>query len=399
MENELKDFFNLIKRKKQTIMSVVLVFLVVAMIISFAQPLKYSSESRLLVVQNFPEETDPYAISKSNEYLTSILSKVISSNLFYEDIMDSGFLINRDYFSKNKNIKKEMKNWRKTVYAKPISDSGIIDIKVYHQNKEQLVQIANAINFILKSKHNLYHGAGNSITIKIIDKPIISTWPTKPNVLLNIFVAFIFALILSLSYIYLFPEKKYDIRLWPKKKNKKDDLASDFQFTENEFKNNWSSIGEVIKERESLKTPHLSRETGQAKDYEDTKNNKNDYYKNADKDNRIDNEINKENEPVKTKDDYEQALEGQLKNKLNNYEDVKTVDKNNKEDEYSKETNNLNNVQGESSERVDSYEDIKKDNETKNEEMDVPDFNNKISETEEDDIEVISKKGDMRNLF
>lgn len=376
MENELKDFFNLIKRKKQTIMSVILVFLVVAMIISFAQPLKYSSESRLLVVQNFPEETDPYAISKSNEYLTSILSKVISSNLFYEDIMDSGFLINRDYFSKSKNTKKEMKNWRKTVYAKPISDSGIIDIKVYHQNKEQLAQIANAINFILKSKHNLYHGAGNNITIKIIDKPIISTWPTKPNVLLNVFVAFIFALILSLSYIYLFPEKKYDIRLWPKKKNK-DDLANDFQFTENEFKNNWSSIGEVIKERESLKTPHLSRETGQAEDYEDTE----------------------KNEPVKTKDDYEQALEEQLKNRLNDYEDVKTVDKNNKEDEYSKETNNFNNVQGESSERVDSHEDIRKDNETENEEMDMPDFNNKISETEEDDVEVISKKGDMRNLF
>jgi capsular polysaccharide biosynthesis protein len=376
MENELKDFFNLIKRKKQTIMSVILVFLVVAMVVSFAQPLKYSSESRLLVVQNFPEETDPYAISKSNEYLTSILSKVISSNLFYEDIMDSGFLINRDYFSKNKNIKKEMKNWRKTVYAKPISDSGIIDIKVYHQNKEQLVQIANAINFILKSKHNLYHGAGNSITIKIIDKPIISTWPTKPNVLLNIFVAFIFALILSLSYIYLFPEKKYDIRLWPKKKNKKDDLASDFNFTEAQFKNNWSSIGDVIKERESLKTPHLSRETGQAENYDNTE----------------------KNEPVKAKDDYEKALEEQLESKLNDYEDVKTVDKNNKEDEYSKERNNLNNVQGESSKRADSYEDIRKDNETENEEMDVPDFNKKASETEEE-VEGISKKGDMRNLF
>jgi capsular polysaccharide biosynthesis protein len=377
MENELKDFFNLIKRKKQTIMSVILVFLVVAMIVSFAQPLKYSSESRLLVVQNFPEETDPYAISKSNEYLTSILSKVISSNLFYEDIMDSGFLINRDYFSKNNNTKKEMKNWRKTVYAKPISDSGIIDIKVYHQNKEQLAQIANAINFILKSKHNFYHGAGNNITIKIIDKPIISTWPTKPNVLLNVIVAFIFALILSLSYIYLFPEKKYDIRLWPKKKNKEDDLVNDFQFTENKFKDNWSSIGDVIKERESLKTPHFSRETRQAKDYENTE----------------------KNEPVKTKDDYEQALEEQLKNKLNDYEDIKTVDKNNKEDECLKEMNNLNNVQGGSSERADYYKDIKKDNETENEEMDVPDFNNKISGVEEGDFEAISKKGDMRNLF
>jgi capsular polysaccharide biosynthesis protein len=366
MDNEIKDFFDLIKRKKQTIMSVVLVFLVVAMIISFAQPLKYSSDSRLLVVQNFPEETDPYAISKANEYLTSVLSKVISSNLFYEDIMDSGFLINRTYFSKNDNAKKEMKKWRKTVYAKPLSDSGIIDIKVYHEDKGQLKQIANAINFILKSKHNLYHGAGNNITIKIIDRPIISTWPTKPNILLNIFIAFVFALILSLSYIYLFPDKKYDIRLWPKKK-KKNNLSNEFELTETKFKNNWQSIGDLIKEKESLKTLN---------DYESAK----------------------ERESLKTLNDYERALEEKFKKRQNDYEDIKTISKKNKEDESLKAVDNLNN-KSELSERADYYKDLK-DNETENEEMDVPDFNNKISEAEEDDdMEVISKKGDMRNLL
>jgi capsular polysaccharide biosynthesis protein len=377
MDNEIKDFFDLIKRKKQTIMSVVLVFLVVAMIISFAQPLKYSSDSRLLVVQNFPEETDPYAISKANEYLTSVLSKVISSNLFYEDIMDSGFLINRTYFSKNDNAKKEMKKWRKTVYAKPLSDSGIIDIKVYHQDKSQLKQIANAINFILKSKHNLYHGAGNNITIKIIDRPIISTWPTKPNVLLNVFIALVFALILSLSYIYLFPDKKYDIRLWPKKK-KKNNLSNEFELTETKFKNNWQSIGDLIKEKESLKTL-------------------NDYEK-----------IGKDGS-LKTLNNYGKTEKDQIKNTQDDYENIETINKND-EDEELKAKSSLNDVQTESSEKTDYYKNIDKNNlnnvksikdsEIENEEMDVPDFNNKISEAEEDDdMEVISKKGDMRNLL
>jgi capsular polysaccharide biosynthesis protein len=377
MDNEIKDFFDLIKRKKQTIMSVVLVFLVVAMIISFAQPLKYSSDSRLLVVQNFPEETDPYAISKANEYLTSVLSKVVSSNLFYEDIMDSGFLINRTYFSKNDNAKKEMKKWRKTVYAKPLSDSGIIDIKVYHQDKSQLKQIANAINFILKSKHNLYHGAGNNITIKIIDRPIISTWPTKPNVLLNVFIALVFALILSLSYIYLFPDKKYDIRLWPKKK-KKNNLSNEFELTETKFKNNWQSIGDLIKEKESLKTL-------------------NDYEK-----------IGKDGS-LKTLNNYGKTEKDQIKNTQDDYENIETINKND-EDEELKAKSSLNDVQTESSEKTDYYKNIDKNNlnnvksikdsEIENEEMDVPDFNNKISEAEEDDdMEVISKKGDMRNLL
>ena len=111
---EMNKFISLIKAKKQTIASVVVLFLAITAIFTFCQPLKYNSESSVLVVQNFPPGTDQYSISKSNEYISNILAKVVSSNLFYDDVLNSGFNIDRNYFSKTNNINTEMDKWEKT---------------------------------------------------------------------------------------------------------------------------------------------------------------------------------------------------------------------------------------------------------------------------------------------
>jgi len=218
---DINKFISLIKAKKQTIASVIILFLAITAIFTFSQPLKYSSESSVLVVQDFPQGTDQFSISKSNEYIGNILAKVVSSNSFYSDVLEAGFNIDRSYFSKNNNINDEMEKWRKTVQAKAKSDTGIIDISVSHPDKEQLNRIALAVNFILQSKHSKYHGLGNKIVIKIIDKPLISAWPTKPNIVLNLLLAAVVGLIVSCYYIYLFQEESYNLRLWPKSKRQK----------------------------------------------------------------------------------------------------------------------------------------------------------------------------------
>ncbi|MFH0972913.1 MAG: hypothetical protein V1768_02930, partial [Patescibacteria group bacterium] len=213
-----KELLDLIKNKKQTILSVLILFFIITIIITAIQPFKYGSVSRLLVVQNFPAGTDPYAISKSNEYLSAILAKVVTSNLFYSDIMSAGFNIDKNYFTQKGEGKKEMKKWEETASARALSDTGIIEIQVFHPNREQLAQISQAINYVLKTKNNIYHGGGNNVDVKVIDKPIISSWPVKPNIFLNFFLALIFSLIIAFSYIYLFPDEKYNIKLWPKKR-------------------------------------------------------------------------------------------------------------------------------------------------------------------------------------
>lgn len=211
----IRQFLDLIGKKKQTIASVLIVFLSIAIVFSAASPFKYNSNLTLLVVHNFGENADPYAVSRSDEYLSDLLARIVSSGSFFAKVEDSGFKVDKNYFSGSE--KKIMKKWNQTVKAKSIPGAGSISINVYHQDRSQAEEIAKAVAYTLQTANSQYHGFGNNVEVKIIDEPITSNYPVLPNVPLNLGLAVVFALIFSLSYIYIFPEEKYDLRFWPKK--------------------------------------------------------------------------------------------------------------------------------------------------------------------------------------
>ncbi|MFH1412857.1 MAG: Wzz/FepE/Etk N-terminal domain-containing protein [bacterium] len=214
---ELNDFFSLIKRKKQTIISLVIAFLVIALVLTAVQPFKYSSELRLLVVQGSSQTSpDPYAAARSNEYLSGILAKITYSGSFYNRVINASFNIDKDYFGQT--AKKQSKKWNKTISAKAISDTGIISLAAYHKDRQQAEQIARAVGHVLMTQHINYHGM-NNVKIKLLDEPITSNYPVKPNVALNLILGLFLGFIFSLSYIYLFPDRK-DIRFFSRKKER-----------------------------------------------------------------------------------------------------------------------------------------------------------------------------------
>ena len=88
------------------------IFLAIALIVTFSQSLKYGTESKILVVQNFSGDVDAYSASRLNEYLSGLLVRVISSESFFNQALDSGFNIDRSYFSGTKN--QQMKQWENT---------------------------------------------------------------------------------------------------------------------------------------------------------------------------------------------------------------------------------------------------------------------------------------------
>ncbi len=211
----IHQFISLIGKKKQTIASMLIIFLAVAVIFSAVQPFKYDSNIQLLTIISFKQDVDPYTASRSNEYLSGLLANIVSSGSFFQQIESSGFNIDKNYFAGS--AKQQMKKWDKTVKAKSIADTGIISIDVYHTDRAQAEEIAKAVAYTLQTTNSQYHGFGDGVQIKIIDQPITSNYPVQPNLLLNLGLAVAFALIFSLCYIYLFPEERYDLRLWPKK--------------------------------------------------------------------------------------------------------------------------------------------------------------------------------------
>jgi len=208
--------FELIRSKTQTIFVVMLIFLALTMILTLIQPLKYKTVSKILIIQNFSKETDPYAASRSNQYLSSVLSEVIRSNSFYQEVLNAGYEIEKTYFLQDGLVPTdELTAWQRTVSSRPIGDTGVIQVDVYHTSREQAEQISKAVNFVMKARHQNYHGSGDRVSIKVIDDPNTSNFPVKPNIILNTGLALIFGLIFSLAYIYLFPGPDYNVKILP----------------------------------------------------------------------------------------------------------------------------------------------------------------------------------------
>jgi len=212
------DLVTIIRKKRQSLFSIFLIFLLISSVIIFTQEFKYGTKSKILVIQEGAGRVDPFAVSRSVEYLSDLFSRVVHSNSFFEAVMDSDFDIDKQYFSGN-SIKK-MKTWKKTVSAKRLEDSGIVNVSVYHKDSYQASQIALAVNHVLINSHQTYHGLGSSVKISVIDQPISSNYPVKPNLLYSFLIVVASSLLFGLIYIYLFPESKYDLNIFRKKEKK-----------------------------------------------------------------------------------------------------------------------------------------------------------------------------------
>jgi len=215
---EFTDFIKLFRKKKQTFLTITFMAVLLTILVSLICPLNYEAKSRLLLMQN-PSGNDPYTLSKSNEYLSDLLAAVVHSGSFYNLALASPYDIDKTHFSGTYN--NQLKKWNKIVVTKTYSDTGIIEINVYHTNPYQAQQIALAINDIMINKNANYQGGGNTVKINIIDQPLISAYPVQPNLPMNAALAIVGGLLLSLFYIYIFPEERYDLSLWNKNKKRK----------------------------------------------------------------------------------------------------------------------------------------------------------------------------------
>lgn len=212
-----QDFKGLLKRKTGTITAITFLLVVAVLGVSLLGPLKYSSKAKLLVVQN-SVGLDSYAVSRSNEYLGRLFSQVTYSGSFYNLVLNSQYKVDRNYF--NGSYGEQIKLWRKTVSTRTLADTGIVEIEVYHPNPEQARIIALAINDVLINQNANFQGGGSGVNVSVLDQPLVSDYPDHPNLLYNFFFALAAGLAFSIVFIYLFPERRYDVSLLPRMKKK-----------------------------------------------------------------------------------------------------------------------------------------------------------------------------------
>lgn len=178
--------------------------LVLSLVISFVQPLRYASTARLLILQNIGTQVDAYTASRSEERIAENLSTIIFTSTFFDQVMDSGFDIDEDAFPTDD--VQSRRAWRKTVSASVSRGSGLLSISAYHQDIEQAEQIVRAVAFVLTNRVGEFTSGGN-VQVRLIDAPLNSRWPVKPNVLANILSGFFLAGFVGIGYVLLQSER------------------------------------------------------------------------------------------------------------------------------------------------------------------------------------------------
>ena len=174
-----------------------------AILLSFLRPLEYSSTTRILITQELGA-VDAYTASRSAERIADDLASIVYTSTFFAKVLSSGYDIDVSYFS-NDEIKRR-EQWEKAVSASVSRSSGLLSITAYHTDVAQAEELATAVAYVLTTEGWTYT-SGGSITVQVVDEPLNSRYPVRPNLLVNGFSGLVLGLLGGAGYVLIDAEK------------------------------------------------------------------------------------------------------------------------------------------------------------------------------------------------
>lgn len=194
------DYPQAIKREWRKVLAATLIVVLAALVATMAQPLLYQSKESILILQKSSFSIDAYSASKSEERVATKLSQVVYSSSFLDEVLNSSASIDQSYFPDDE--KKRRKKWSKTVEAKVPAGLGKLDIAIYHKDPNQALLISQAVAYVLTARKNEYIGIAD-VDLRLLDAPLVSKFPVKPNIIANIIFGLVAGFILGILYIII----------------------------------------------------------------------------------------------------------------------------------------------------------------------------------------------------
>lgn len=172
--------------------------LALAVVVSLVQPLEYSSTTKILITPK-TDGVDPYTASRSAEAAADQLATMLGTSSIYAAVFNSGYSVDRSYFPDD--ILKFQKKWDKTIVASVTRGSGIMSITAYHTNPAEAQAFTSAVAYVYVTDGWRY--ATGDISVQVIDDPVNSRYPVRPNILINAFSGLFLGLIAGSGYVLI----------------------------------------------------------------------------------------------------------------------------------------------------------------------------------------------------
>lgn len=180
------------KRYRRTFTGITGAVLLIVLIFTFIQPRQYRATTRLLIIQKEGPALDAYSALKSSERIGASLSQLIETSSFFADVASRNPSFG-DSFSDDPTVRR--RQWQRTVDSRVTAGTGILAIETYHGDKDQALALADAVAATVQQRVAQFW-PGN-VQTQIVDFSVVSKYPARPNIPLNIVAALFFGALLS----------------------------------------------------------------------------------------------------------------------------------------------------------------------------------------------------------
>jgi len=170
----------------------------------FAVPLQYRSDAQVYIYSQNSYGVDPYTAVKASERIGENLSSILYTDDFYDRVMKQGDVeFDKAYF-RDLSARDRKKAWEKAFSSGVEYGTGILSLSAYNEDRDEANKLLQAILSVLENEAPQY--VGSDIQIRIVNNPIVTQFPVRPN------LAFqgIFAWVLSLTLLSAFVVLKKD---------------------------------------------------------------------------------------------------------------------------------------------------------------------------------------------
>lgn len=196
-------FSTIFKRHQIAVLMMMILGILVSLGFSFVQPLEYRGGFSVLVVEK-EGSLDGYAASKSAERLSTSLGQVLYTASFAKKVITElqGTSLVHDNALFPADETKQREQWKHHVETRILPDVGMLHIAVYHPKREQAAQLAAAVAQVLVRDGTQYIG-GQDVQLELVNPPLASQHPVRPNFLLNAIVGLVLGGIIALGFFLL----------------------------------------------------------------------------------------------------------------------------------------------------------------------------------------------------
>lgn len=177
---------------------------------------EYQSGASLLFIQEQRPSLDPATTIRSAERIVEMFAQVVMT----EDFLNQVILLEPSLSdSLPESLSDRREQWQSMMSAQ--TDGSFLQLNIFYKDAKVAEKTVSAAAVVLMTKTNEWHGGGETVQVKIVDTPLTSDQPVRPNILLNTILGAITGFLLAVAlllYQYYFPNKK--ARALPVKSNK-----------------------------------------------------------------------------------------------------------------------------------------------------------------------------------